>query len=154
YSANEFLTRVNLLKAYRFPEVDEPVYDCRGRRVAVVGGGNTALDSIRTALRLGAASASLIYRRSAAEMPARAEGVRHAQAEGIEMLTLANPVELLADDKGRLRAARCVRMALGEPDASGRRGTTAIPSSEFEVPLDVIIIAVGTSANPIVQSST
>jgi glutamate synthase (NADPH) small chain len=154
YSANEFLTRVNLLKAYRFPAVDEPVYDCRGRRVAVVGGGNTALDSIRTALRLGAASATLIYRRSEAEMPARAEEVRHARAEGIEMLTLANPVELLADEKGKLKAARLVRMALGEPDASGRRATTAIPGSELEVPLDVIIIAVGTSANPIVQSST
>jgi glutamate synthase (NADPH/NADH) small chain len=154
YSANELLTRGNLLKAYRFPEVDEPVYDCRGKNVAVVGGGNTALDSIRTALRLGAASARLLYRRSEAEMPARAEEVRHAKAEGIEMRTLVNPVELLADDQGRLRAARLVRMALGEPDASGRRGTTPIEGSEFEIPLDVIIIAVGTGANPIVQSST
>jgi glutamate synthase (NADPH/NADH) small chain len=154
YSANEFLTRVNLLKAYRFPVADEPVHDCRGKSVAVVGGGNTALDSIRTALRLGAAQATLIYRRSEAEMPARAEEVRHAKAEGIQLLPLANPVELLADEKGKLRAARCVRMALGEPDASGRRGTTAIPGSEFEVPVDVLIIAVGTSANPIVQSST
>lgn len=142
------------MKAYRFPESDEPVYDCRGKTVAVVGGGNTALDSIRTALRLGAREALLIYRRSAGEMPARAEEVHHARDEGIQFLTLTNPVELLGDDKARLRAARCVKMELGEPDASGRRQSTPIPGSEFEVPLDVVIIAVGTGANPIVQSTT
>jgi glutamate synthase (NADPH/NADH) small chain len=154
YSANEFLTRVNLMKAYRFPEYDEPVYDCRGRSVAVVGGGNTALDSIRTALRLGAREATLIYRRSDAEMPARAEEIHHAREEGIRFLTLTNPVEFLGDDRGRLRAARCVRMELGEPDESGRRKSSAVPGSEFEIPLDLVIIAVGTGANPIVQSST
>jgi glutamate synthase (NADPH/NADH) small chain len=154
YSANEFLTRVNLMRAYRFPESDEPVYDCRGKSVAVVGGGNTALDSVRTALRLGAREAFLLYRRSAAEMPARAEEIHHAEQEGIRFLTLTNPVELLGDEKGRLRAARCVRMELGEPDESGRRQSSPIPASEFELPLDVIIIAVGTGANPIVQSTT
>jgi glutamate synthase (NADPH/NADH) small chain len=154
YSANEFLTRVNLMKAWRFPESDQPVYDCRGKSVAVVGGGNTALDSIRTALRLGAREAFLLYRRSEAEMPARAEEIHHARDEGIRFLTLINPVELLGDEKARLRAARCVRMELGEPDESGRRQSSPVPGSEFEIPLDVIIIAVGTSANPIVQSTT
>ena len=154
YSANEFLTRVNLMKAYRFPEYDEPVYDCRGKAVAVVGGGNTALDSIRTALRLGAREATLLYRRSDAEMPARAEEIHHASEEGIRFLTLTNPVALLGDDKGRLTAVRCARMELGEPDESGRRKSSAITGSEFEIPLDLIIIAVGTSANPIVQSTT
>lgn len=154
YSANEFLTRVNLMKAYRFPQADEPVYDCRGKSVAVVGGGNTALDSIRTALRLGAKEAMLLYRRSDAEMPARAEEIHHAKEEGIRFMTLTNPVELLGDEKGRLKAARCVRMELGEPDDSGRRQPFPVPGSEFDIPLDVIIVAVGTSANPIVQSTT
>jgi glutamate synthase (NADPH) small chain len=154
YSANEFLTRVNLMKAYRFPDYDEPVYDCRSRAVAVVGGGNTALDSIRTALRLGASEATLLYRRSEAEMPARAEEVHHAREEGIRFLTLTDPVEFLGDEKGRLRAVRCRRMELGEPDDSDRRRPVPIPGSEFEIPLDVAIIAVGTSANPIVQSTT
>jgi glutamate synthase (NADPH/NADH) small chain len=153
YSANEFLTRVNLMKAYRFPEYDEPVYDCRGRAVAVVGGGNTALDSIRTALRLGAREATLLYRRSEAEMPARAEEIHHAREEGIRFLTLTNPVAFLGDG-GRLRAVRCVRMELGEPDDSGRRSPSAVSGSEFEIPLDVAIIAAGTGANPIVQAST
>lgn len=154
YSANEFLTRVNLMKAYRFPEYDEPVYDCRGKSVAVVGGGNTALDSIRTALRLGAREATLIYRRSDAEMPARAEEVHHAREEGIRFMTLTNPVEFLGDGKGNLQAARCVKMELGEPDDSGRRKSSVLLGSEFEISLDLVIIAVGTSANPIVQSST
>lgn len=154
YSANEFLTRVNLMKAYRFPQADEPVYDCRGKSVAVVGGGNTALDSIRTALRLGAREAMLLYRRSDAEMPARAEEIHHAKEEGIRFMTLTNPVELLGDEKGRLRAARCVKMELGEPDDSGRRQPFPVAGSEFDIPLDVIIVAVGTSANPIVQSTT
>ncbi|HEX3531204.1 MAG TPA: FAD-dependent oxidoreductase [Thermoanaerobaculia bacterium] len=154
YSANEFLTRVNLMKAYRFPEYDEPVYDCRGKAVAVVGGGNTALDSIRTALRLGAREATLIYRRSDAEMPARAEEIHHAREEGIRFLTLTDPVEMLGNPDGSLRAVRCRRMELGEPDASGRRRPMPVEGSEFEVPLDLVIIAVGTGANPIVQSST
>lgn len=154
YSANEFLTRVNLMKAWRFPEYDEPVQDCRGKRVAVIGGGNTALDSIRTALRLGAKEALLLYRRSEAEMPARLEEVHHAKEEGIRFHTLANPVEFLGDENGRLTAVRCVRMELGEPAADGRRQSNPVPGSEFEMPLDIAIIAVGTSANPIVQSTT
>ncbi len=154
YSANEFLTRVNLMKGYRFPEYDEPIYDCRGKNVAVIGGGNTALDGIRTALRLGAGKAYLIYRRSDAEMPARAEEVKHAKEEGIEFMTLASPVEFLGDEKGWLKGARCIRMTLGEPDDSGRRRPVPQPGSEFELPLDVAIMAIGTSANPLVQSTT
>jgi glutamate synthase (NADPH/NADH) small chain len=154
YSANEFLSRVNLMKAYRFPEYDEPIYDCRGKSVAVVGGGNTALDAIRTARRLGAARAMMIYRRSEAEMPGRAEEIHHAKDEGVEIHTLTHPVELLGDEKGWLRAARCIRMALGEPDESGRRRPVPIEGSDFEVPLDVVIVAVGTGPNPLVQSTT
>ena len=154
YSANEFLTRVNLMRAYRFPEYDEPVYDCRDRDVIVVGGGNTAMDAVRTAKRLGARSATLVYRRSAAEMPARAEEVKHAQQESIEFRMLTNPVEFLGDEKGWLTGARCVRMELGEPDASGRRSPVAIPGSEFVLPANVVIIGVGTTANPLIQSTT
>jgi glutamate synthase (NADPH/NADH) small chain len=154
YSANEFLTRVNLMKAYRFPEFDQPVYDCRDKNVAVIGGGNTAMDAIRTGLRLGAKNAYLIYRRSDAEMPARAEEIKHAREEGIQFMMLTNPVEFIGDDKGRLTAAKCVKMGLGEPDASGRRRPSAIPGSEFTVPLDVVVIAVGNRGNPLVQSTT
>jgi glutamate synthase (NADPH/NADH) small chain len=154
YSANEFLTRVNLMKAYKFPEYDEPIYDCRGRNVAVVGGGNTAMDAIRSALRLGAKNAYVIYRRSEAEMPARAEEVKHAREEGIQFLLLNNPVEFLGNDKGWLRAARCIKMELGLADESGRRRPVPIRGSEYELPLDVVIIAVGTSSNPLVQSTT
>jgi glutamate synthase (NADPH/NADH) small chain len=154
YSANEFLTRINLMKAYQFPVYDEPMMDLHGKDVAVIGGGNTALDAIRSALRLGARKAYVVYRRSEAEMPARAEEVHHARQEGIEFHLLTNPVEYLSDGKGWLAAARCVRMELGEPDASGRRRPVPIAGSEFELPLSVAVIAVGTSANPIVQSTT
>jgi glutamate synthase (NADPH/NADH) small chain len=154
YSANEFLTRVNLMKAYKFPEYDEPIYDCRGKNVAVVGGGNTAMDAIRSALRLGAKNAYVIYRRSEAEMPARAEEVKHAKEEGIQFLLLNNPIEFLGNEKGWLRAARCIKMELGPTDESGRRRPVPIQGSEYELPLDVVIIAVGTSANPLVQSTT
>ncbi len=154
YSANEFLTRTNLMRAYRFPEFDQPIYDCRGRDVMVVGGGNTAMDAVRTARRLGAKTATLVYRRSEAEMPARAEEVKHAREEGIEFLILTNPVEFLGDEKGWLTGARCVRMELGEPDADGRRRTFAIPGSEFVLPVHVAIIGVGTTANPLIQSTT
>lgn len=154
YSANEFLSRVNLMKAYRFPEYDEPIYDCRGKNVAVIGGGNTALDAIRTALRLGAAKAMMLYRRSEAEMPGRAEEIHHARDEGVEIHTLTHPVAFLGDDKGWLRGARCIRMALGEPDDSGRRRPVPVEGSEFEIPLDVAIVAVGTGPNPLVQSTT
>jgi glutamate synthase (NADPH) small chain len=154
YSANEFLTRINLMHAYEFPSYDEPMVDLAGKNVAVIGGGNTALDSIRSALRLGAGKAFVIYRRSDAEMPARAEEVKHAKQEGIDFQVLTAPVEFLSDGKGWLRAARCVRMELGEPDASGRRRPVPIAGSEFELPLSVAIMAIGTSANPIVQSTT
>jgi glutamate synthase (NADPH/NADH) small chain len=154
YSANEFLTRVNLMRAYRFPEYDEPVYDCRDRDVIVVGGGNTAMDAVRTARRLGAKSATLVYRRSEAEMPARAEEVKHAREEGIEFRMLTNPIEFLGDEKGWLTGARCVRMELGEPDASGRRRPVAIEGSEYILPANVAIIGVGTTANPLIQSTT
>lgn len=154
YSANEFLTRTNLMRAYKFPEFDEPIYDCRGRDVIVVGGGNTAMDAVRTARRLGARTATLVYRRSEAEMPARAEEVKHAREEGIEFRMLTNPVEFVGNEKGWLTGARCVRMQLGEPDASGRRRPVAIAGSENVLPADVVIICVGTSANPMIQSTT
>jgi len=154
YSANEFLTRINLMKAYEFPTYDEPMLDLHGKHVAVIGGGNTALDAIRSALRLGAEKAYVLYRRSEAEMPARAEEVHHAQQEGIDFQMLTAPVEFLSDGKGWLTAARCVRMELGEPDSSGRRRPVPKAGSEFSLPLSVAIMAIGTTANPIVQSTT
>lgn len=154
YSANEFLTRINLMHAYEFPRYDEPMVDLAGKSVAVIGGGNTALDAIRSALRLGAGKAYLLYRRSEAEMPARAEEVRHGKQEGIDFQFLTAPMEFLSDGHGWLKAARCVRMELGEPDASGRRRPVPIPGSKFDLPLSVAVIAIGTSANPIVQSTT
>ena len=153
YSANEFLTRVNLMKAYDRAH-DEPVFDCRGKDIAVVGGGNTAMDSVRTACRLGAKTSYLIYRRSEAEMPARIEEARHAKDEGIQFLCLSNPVAFLGDEQGRLKGVRCIRMELGEPDESGRRSASPIPGSEFELPIEMAVIALGTSANPLVQSTT
>ncbi len=154
YSANEFLTRVNLMRAYKFPDSDQPVYDCRDRDVIVVGGGNTAMDAVRTSKRLGARSATLVYRRSEAEMPARAEEVKHAREEGVQFMMLTNPEEFLGDEKGWLTGARCVRMELGEPDASGRRSPVEIKGSDFVLPVSVAIIGVGTTANPLVQSTT
>jgi len=154
YSANEFLTRTNLMRAYKFPEFDEPIYDCRNRDVIVVGGGNTAMDAVRTAKRLGARSATLVYRRSQAEMPARVEEVKHAGEEGIEFRMLTNPIEFLGDAKGWLTGARCVQMELGEPDASGRRRPVPVAGSEFILPANVAIIGVGTTANPLIQSTT
>ncbi|MBI3402512.1 MAG: NADPH-dependent glutamate synthase [Acidobacteria bacterium] len=152
YSANEYLTRSNLMKAYRFPEHDTPIV--RGKNVAVIGGGNTAMDSVRTALRLGAEHAYLIYRRSRDEMPARAEEVEHAEEEGVEIVLLAAPTELLGNEKSRVRAMRCVRMALGEPDASGRRSPVPIAGSEFELEVDTVVFAVGQGANPLIRSTT
>jgi len=154
YSANEFLTRINLMHAYEFPRYDEPMVDLAGKNVAVIGGGNTALDAIRSALRLGAGKASVLYRRSEAEMPARAEEVKHAKQEGIDFQVLTAPVEFISDEHGWLKAARCVRMELGEPDASGRRRPVPVAGSEFDLPLSVAVMAIGTSANPIVQSTT
>jgi len=154
YSANEFLTRINLMHAYEFPKYDEPMLDLHGKEVAVIGGGNTALDAIRSALRLGASRAYVVYRRSEAEMPARIEEVKHAKQEGIEFRVLTNPIEFLSDGKGWLNAVRCVRMELGEADASGRRRPVTVPGSEFELPLSVAVIAIGTGANPLIQSTT
>jgi len=154
YSANEFLTRINLMHAYEFPKYDEPIVDFRGKDVAVIGGGNTALDAIRSALRLGARKAYVLYRRSEAEMPARAEEAKHAKEEGIEFQVLTAPIEFLSDGKGWLTGVRCLKMQLGEPDASGRRRPVPIEGSEFDVPLSVAVIAIGTTANPIVQSTT
>lgn len=154
YSANEFLTRINLMHAYEFPKFDEPMVDLRGKNVAVIGGGNTALDSIRSALRLGAGKAFILYRRSEDEMPARKEEVKHAREEGVEFHVLTAPLEFVDDGKGWLAGARCQKMELGEPDASGRRRPVPVEGSEYVVPLSVAVIAIGTTANPIVQSTT
>jgi glutamate synthase (NADPH/NADH) small chain len=150
YSANEFLTRVNLMKAYEFPWHDTPVKV--GNRVAVVGGGNVATDSVRTALRLGAKEAIIVYRRSEEEMPARREEVHHAREEGVRFEMLANPVRIIGEN-GWGRALECVRMELSEPDDSDRRRPVPINGSEFQMPVDVVIMAVGTSANPLVPQS-
>ncbi len=152
YSANEFLTRVNLMRAYAFPEVDTPVRI--GKRVAVIGGGNTAMDAVRTSLRLGAEKAFLVYRRSRAEMPARDEEIHHAEEEGVEFLLLTNPLRILGNDEHEVRGMECQRMELGEPDASGRRKPVPIPGSEFVLDVDTVIEAVGQSPNPIVQATT
>jgi glutamate synthase (NADPH/NADH) small chain len=151
YSANEFLTRANLMKAY-LAEADTPIL--RPRRAVVIGGGNTAMDGVRTCRRLGADPATLVYRRSRDEMPARAEEVAHAEEEGIVFQFLTNPLEVLGDAKGWVRGIRCQRMGLGEPDASGRRRPVPIAGSEFEIECDVVIEAIGTRANPLLTSTT
>lgn len=152
YSANEFLTRCNLMKAYKFPEYATPIRV--GKRVAVVGGGNVAMDAARTALRLGTEKVTIVYRRSAAEIPARAEEVGHAREEGIEFQLLTNPVEVLGDENGWVKGLKCIRMELGEPDASGRRRPLPVEGSEFELPMDTVIIAIGTGPNPIIAHTT
>jgi glutamate synthase (NADPH/NADH) small chain len=152
YSANEYLTRSNLMKGYRFPEADTPMI--LGHRVAVIGGGNTAMDAVRTARRLGAEHALLIYRRSRVEMPARAEEIEHAEEEGIEFILLAAPTAILGDERSRVRAIRCERMELGPPDASGRRSPVPIPGSEFEIEVEVVVFAVGQGANPLIRDTT
>lgn len=154
FSANEFLTRVNLMQAWQFPEVDTPVFDVKGKHVAVIGGGNTALDSARVALRMGAEQVDIVYRRSEAEMPGRLEEIKHAKHEGIKFQMLCNPVEFIGDENGWLKAMRVVRMELGEPDASGRRRPNPIEGSEFEMPVDMVVIAIGNGANPILQKTT
>ena len=151
-SANEYLTRANLMKAYLFPEVDTPIP--RGRNVAVLGGGNVAMDSARTAMRLGADRVSLVYRRSRDEMPARKAEIHHAEEEGLNFELLCNPVRYLGDDKGRLTGIECIRMELGEPDASGRRRPVEVPGSEFVVECDLAIVAIGAGANPLLTRST
>jgi glutamate synthase (NADPH/NADH) small chain len=154
YSANEFLTRVNLMKAYDPGHYDSPVYDCAGRDVGVIGGGNTAMDAVRCALRLGAKSARIIYRRSEAEMPARQEEINHAKDEGVQFVTLHSPLEFLGNEQGFLTGVRLQKMELGEPDESGRRRPAPVAGSEFVLSIEVAVIAVGTGANPLVQSTT
>jgi glutamate synthase (NADPH/NADH) small chain len=152
YSANEYLTRVNLMRAYDFPRYDTPVFP--GRRAAVIGGGNVAMDSVRTAKRLGAEKAVIIYRRSRTEMPARVEEVQHAEQEGIEFHFLTVPTRYIGDDHGRVRAMECLRMELGEPDASGRRRPVPVPGSEFLTEVDLVVVAIGQSPNPLLPQTT
>jgi glutamate synthase (NADPH/NADH) small chain len=152
YSANEYLTRVNLMRAYQFPTYDTPVV--RGKRAAVIGGGNVAMDSVRTAKRLGAELAAIIYRRSRQEMPAREEEVKHAEEEGIEFHLLTTPLRYLGDEQGRVKAMECLRMELGEPDASGRRKPLPIPGSEFITEVDLVVVAIGQSPNPLMAQTT
>ena len=151
YSANEFLTRSNLMKAY-LPTSKTPIRT--GKKVAVVGGGNVAMDAARSALRLGAESVYIVYRRGMAELPARKEEVEHAEEEGIIFKTLNNPVEILADENDNVNKIRCIKMELGEPDASGRRRPIEVPGSEFELDVDCVIMALGTSPNPLIKSTT
>lgn len=152
YSANEFLTRCNFMKAYKFPEYATPIKV--GKSVAVIGGGNVAMDAARTALRLGAEKVAIVYRRSEAELPARSEEVEHAKEEGIEFKLLNNPVAITGDEAGWVKSMRCVKMELGEPDASGRRRPVPIADSEFDMPVDTVIVAIGTGPNPIMAHTT
>jgi len=152
YSANEFLTRANLMKAYLFPEYATPIKV--GEKVAVIGGGNVAMDSARVALRLGAKKVIVIYRRSRKEMPAREEEIVNAEEEGIEFKFLTTPVAFLGDEQGNLTGARCIKMQLGEPDESGRRRPIPIEGSEFDIPVDTVIVAIGQGANPLLSRTT
>lgn len=152
YSANEFLTRVNLMKAFRFPEYDTPIK--RGKKVIVVGGGNVAMDAARCALRLGADEVSIVYRRGEDELPARREEVENAKEEGIIFRLLTNPVRILGDDKMSAKSVECIRMELGEPDASGRRRPVSVKGSEHQIEADTVILAIGTSPNPIIFSGS
>jgi glutamate synthase (NADPH/NADH) small chain len=151
-SANEYLTRANLMKAYKFPDVDTPIP--MGKNVVVLGAGNVAMDSARTAMRLGADNVKIVYRRSREEMPARKAEIHHAEEEGIEMFLLTNPTKYLGNEKGRLTGMECLRMELGEPDDSGRRRPVAIEGSEFHIDCDLCIVAVGSGANPLLTSET
>jgi len=150
FSANEFLTRNNLMKAYR-DDYDTPIH--AGKKVVVVGGGNVAMDAARTALRLGAET-TIVYRRTEKELPARVEEVHHAKEEGIQFAMLTNPVEVLGDEKGWVKAVKCIRMELGEPDESGRRSPIEVPGSEFEIETDTVIMSLGTSPNPLIAKTT
>jgi glutamate synthase (NADPH/NADH) small chain len=151
-SANEYLTRANLMKAYKYPEVDTPIP--LGKNVVVLGAGNVAMDSARTAMRLGAENVKIVYRRSRDEMPARQAEIHHAEEEGIELYLLTNPTRYLGNESGRLTGMECLRMELGEPDGSGRRRPVAVKGSEFEIACDLCIVAVGSGANPLLTSET
>jgi glutamate synthase (NADPH/NADH) small chain len=150
YSANEYLTRVNLMAAWRN---DHPTPIIRGKRVAVIGGGNTAMDAVRTSKRLGADRSIIVYRRTEAEMPARIEEIHHAKEEGIEFILLAAPLEILGNETGWVKGLRCQRMELGEPDASGRCRPVAIEGETFELEVDVVVNAIGTRANPLLTAT-
>ena len=151
YSANEYLTRINLMKAY-LNSYDTPIKKIK--RAAIVGGGNVAMDAARCAMRMGAEHVYVVYRRGEEEMPARREEIHHAKEEGIEFLFLNNPVKILGDEKGCVRAMECIKMELGEPDASGRRRPIEVPGSEFELEVDAVIMSLGTSPNPLIRSTT
>ncbi len=152
YSANEYLTRANLMKAYTFPEYDTPLV--KGRNVATFGAGNVAMDSARTALRMGADHSYIIYRRSDAEMPARKAEIHHAHEEGVEFMLLTAPLKFIGDDEGRLKQVECLKMELGEPDASGRRRPVPLKGSEFIVDIDLAVISIGAGANPLLTKTT
>jgi len=150
YSSNEYLTRINLMNAAD-PDYDTPVLS--GKNVAVIGGGNTAMDSVRTAKRLGADRAMIIYRRSIEEMPARVEEIKHAKEEGIEFLNLHNPIEYFADEQGRVNKMKLQKMELGEPDSSGRRRPVPVEGSEYLIDVDTVVVSVGVSPNPLIPQS-
>ena len=150
-SANEFLTRINLMKAYR-DDYDTPIR--KGKNVAVVGGGNVAMDAARSAMRLGAEHVYIIYRRSEAELPARREEVHHAKEEGIEFVLMTNPVKIHGDENANVKSIECIKMELGEPDASGRRRPIPVEGSNFEIPVDTVIMSLGTSPNPLIRTTT
>jgi glutamate synthase (NADPH/NADH) small chain len=150
----ENLTAVNLMKAYKFPEYDSPIIDLHGKNVAVFGGGNTAMDAVRTALRLGAKNAYIVYRRSEKEMPARVEEVKHAKEEGVQFLLQTNPVRLLGDDEGWLHKVELIKMELGEPDESGRRRPIPIEGSNYLLDVDVAVVAIGNGPNPLVTKTS
>lgn len=152
YSANEFLTRVNLMKAYQFPKVATPVYV--GKKAAIVGAGNVAMDAARTAKRLGAEHVYIVYRRGEDEMPARKEEIHHAKEEGIELRLLNNPVRILGDDKGWVNGLECVKMELGEPDTSGRRSPVEVKGSEYVLDVDMVVMAIGQGPNPLIKQTT
>ncbi|MEM2143712.1 MAG: FAD-dependent oxidoreductase, partial [Candidatus Thorarchaeota archaeon] len=143
---------VNLMKAYKFPEYDTPIRV--GKRVAVIGGGNVAMDAARTALRLGAPDVTIVYRRSRDEMPARLEEIHHAEEEGVKFLLLTNPTEIIGNEKGNVIGMRCIKMELGEPDESGRRRPVPIPGSEYVLDVDTVIVAIGNASNPIIMQTT
>jgi len=152
YTANEYLTRSNLMKAYRYPEYDTPIV--RGKNVAVIGGGNVAMDSARTAVRLGAENVYLVYRRSRQEMPARIEEIHHGEEEGVQFRLLSNPKRFIGNDEGRVVQMECIQMELGEPDESGRRRPIPIANSEFIIDVDTVVIAIGNGPNPIIRMTT
>jgi glutamate synthase (NADPH/NADH) small chain len=152
YTANEFLTRVNLMRAYDFPNAPTPLRV--GEHVGVVGGGNVAMDAARTALRVGAGKVHLVYRRSEVEMPARNEEIHHAKEEGVEFHLLTNPVQLLGDENGRVKEIECVKMELGEPDDSGRRRPVVIEGSEYRMPVETFVFAIGQGPNPVLSNAT